>query len=71
MDDAGIEALREAIHHLHGLQSEWIESVPVKETHEGSTVWDGEVQVFAVEHPMESRPTTRRGELDRFFETCR
>jgi hypothetical protein len=29
--------------------------VPVVETHEGQTVWAGEVQVFAVEHPKASR----------------
>ena len=47
-DDAGLPALIEAIRHLHGLQATWLESVPVKETHEGQTVWQGEVQVFAV-----------------------
>lgn len=29
--------------------------MPVIETHEGQTVWAGEVQVFAVEHPKASR----------------
>jgi hypothetical protein len=48
MDLAGIPALQEAIRQLHGLQSTWLHSVPVVERHEGQTVWDGEVQVFAV-----------------------
>src|SRR6266542_410550 len=48
MDPAGIPALQEAIRHLHGLESTWLHSVPVVEKHEGETVWDGEVQVFAV-----------------------
>ena len=48
MDHAGIPALEEAIRHLHGLESTWLHSVPVVEKHEGKTVWDGEVQVFAV-----------------------
>jgi hypothetical protein len=55
MDAAGIPALIEAIRHLHGLEATWLESVPVHEQHEGKTVWKGEVQVFAVEHPKASR----------------
>lgn len=55
MDAAGLPALIEAIRHLHGLEATWLESVPVVETHEGETVWAGEVQVFAVEHPNASR----------------
>jgi hypothetical protein len=27
----------------------------VRETHEGKVVWEGEVQVFAVEHPKTTR----------------
>lgn len=46
MDPAGLPALLDAIRHLEGCAAEWIESVPVHETHEGHTVWDGEVQVF-------------------------
>jgi hypothetical protein len=48
MDPAGIPALQEAIRHLHGLESTWLHSVPVVEKHERQTVWNGEVQVFAV-----------------------
>jgi hypothetical protein len=55
MDPAGIPALQDAIRHMHGVEATWIESVPVHETHEGQTVWEGEVQVFAVEHPKASR----------------
>lgn len=40
---------------MHGLEATWLESVPVHEKHEGKTVWEGEVQVFAVEHPKASR----------------
>ena len=31
---------------MHGCDSKWIESVPVTETFQGATVWNGEVQVF-------------------------
>jgi hypothetical protein len=55
MDLAGLPALQDAIAHMHGLRSEWVESVPVTETFNGETVWDGEVQVFSVEHPEASR----------------
>jgi hypothetical protein len=55
MDAAGLPALLEAIRHLHGLDATWLESVPVHETHEGKTVWEGEVQVFEVRHPKASR----------------
>ncbi len=48
LDPAGIPALQDAIRDLHGLGSTWLHSVPVVEKHEGKTVWDGEVQVFAV-----------------------
>ena len=48
MDDAGLEALRDAIKHLHGCDSRWIESIGVHESHEGRTVWEGEVQRFAL-----------------------
>jgi hypothetical protein len=46
MDPAGLPALLDAIRHLEGCAAEWVESVPVHETHEGQTVWEGEVQVF-------------------------
>ena len=55
MDAAGLPALQDAIRHLHGLEATWLESVPVHEKHEGATVWEGEVQVFAVEHPKATR----------------
>jgi hypothetical protein len=52
MDDAGLPALLDAIRHLEGCAATWVESVPVHETHEGKTVWEGEVQVFdLVKHP--------------------
>lgn len=56
MDPAGVDALRDAIRHMHGCESKWIESVPVTETFNGETVWDGEVQVFElVAHPKAKR----------------
>jgi len=55
-DPAGIPALLDAIRHMHGCEARWGETVPVHETHEGRTVWDGEVQVFdLVGHPKAKR----------------
>jgi hypothetical protein len=48
MDDAGLPALIDAIKHVHGCDALWVESVPVRELHEGAVVWDGEVQVVDV-----------------------
>jgi hypothetical protein len=56
MDPAGISALQDAIRQLHGVESTWLHSVPVVQSHEGKSVWDGEVQVFAVTgHPKATR----------------
>ena len=47
-----IEELRDVIHHLHGAKAKHLESVPVTETHQGHTVWEGVVEVFHMKgHP--------------------
>lgn len=46
MDPAGLPALVDAIRHMHGAEATFVESVPVRETFNGRTVWMGEVQVF-------------------------
>ena len=55
MDDAGIPALQDAIRHMYQLEAEWLETVPVHETWQGETVWAGQVEVFAVDHPQTKR----------------
>jgi hypothetical protein len=55
MDAAGLPALIDAIRHLHGLEATWLESVRVVDTHQGQTMWAGEVQVFALAHPKATR----------------
>ena len=48
-----VERLRQAIRDLHGLDSEYLESVSVHEIFQGKTVWQGTVDVFRVrEHPQ-------------------
>jgi len=56
MAEAPIEALAEAIHNLHGCEALWVKAVPVKETFQGQTVWEGVVQVFELQgHPEATR----------------
>ena len=44
------------IHQLHNSAATWIESVPVTETFEGKTIWQGNVEVFALrDHPKAKR----------------
>jgi hypothetical protein len=41
-----IEELQDVIRRLHGSESTHVETVPVVETFQGQTVWEGEVEVF-------------------------
>jgi hypothetical protein len=51
-----IDELRDVIRRLHGVEAKHIESVPVKETFQGKTVWNGLVEVFElIGHPKASR----------------
>jgi hypothetical protein len=51
-----IEELRDVIQRLHGAKATHVESVPVKETFQGKTVWEGIVEVFELHgHPKASR----------------
>lgn len=51
-----LEELRDVIRRLHGAEATHIESVPVKETFKGQTVWEGVVEVFdLVGHPTANR----------------
>lgn len=51
-----IEELRDVIRKLHGVEARHVESVRVKETFQGKTVWEGIVEVFdLVGHPKAHR----------------
>lgn len=52
MDPAGLPALLDAIRHMHGCAASWDASVDVHHTCRAETVWQGVVQVFAIEHPQ-------------------
>jgi hypothetical protein len=50
-----ITQLRDVIRSLHGVEATHVESVPVKETFQGKTVWEDVVEVFElVGHPKAS-----------------
>ena len=51
-----LDDLKDVIRRLHGVESSHLETVPVKETFQGKTVWDGDVEVFALHgHPKTNR----------------
>ena len=50
------DQLREAVEKMHGGTATLTQSVPVRETFEGSLVWEGVVHVFDLAgHPISSR----------------
>lgn len=51
-----IEELRDVIRRLHGAEATHVESVPVKETLQGQTAWEGIVEVF----DLAGHPTAHR-----------
>ena len=60
-----IDNLRDAIRNLHGCESGHVESVPVMETWQGETVWDGDVEVFdLIGHPTVERAYAWAHETD-------
>lgn len=51
-----IGELQKAILNLHGCKATYVETVPVTETFQGETVWQGDVEVFNVRgHPKAKR----------------
>ena len=51
-----IDELADVIRKLHGSEATHVETVPVKETFQGQTVWEGDVEVFDVAgHPRAKR----------------
>jgi len=51
-----VDDLIKVISDLHGAKPTYVESVPVKETFQGQTVWEGDVEVFDLEnHPKANR----------------
>jgi hypothetical protein len=50
------DQLREAVERMHGAPAALVQSVPVRESFEGKTVWEGVVHVFDLTgHPTATR----------------
>ncbi len=43
-----LQELMEVIFKVHGVKATHLESVPVKETFQGQTVWEGNVEIFHI-----------------------
>jgi hypothetical protein len=53
MNEPYIQALRDAIRHMHGCASRFVKTVSVKETFQEKTVWEGDVEIFDLAaHPQ-------------------
>ncbi len=46
-----LQQLADAIRQTHGVPALHLETVPVRETFQGEVAWEGDVEVFVVEHP--------------------
>ena len=56
MGDCNLDQLREAVERMHGGTAAVAQSVPVRETFEGKSVWEGVVQIFDLTgHPTATR----------------
>lgn len=51
MTKSYIGSIQDAILRTHGCVASYLESVPVKEVFQGRVAWEGDVEVFSVEHP--------------------
>ena len=57
MNDIPLVRFQEAIHATHGAQAQLVTREHVSETHDGETVWAGEVLVFALVFALKGHPT--------------
>jgi hypothetical protein len=56
MTEAAPDELKKAVEAQHGGTATLVQSVPVHETHNGETVWDGTVHIFDLAgHPKAKR----------------
>jgi hypothetical protein len=60
-----LQELRDVIRHLHGAEATHVESVPITETFQGRTVWQGVVEVFELRgHPHARKAYTWAHDTD-------
>ena len=52
MTEVSVDQLKQAVETQHGGTATFVQAVPVHETHNGETVWDGVVHIFDLKgHP--------------------
>jgi hypothetical protein len=51
-----VNQLKQIVERMHNCKARLVQSVPVKEAHNGATVWEGTVHVF----DLESHPSAKR-----------
>ena len=56
-----IEELRDVIKRLHGVESVHLESVPIKESFQGKTVWEGNRGSIRAKEPSKGPKNLRMG----------
>ena len=50
-----IDELQDVIRDLHGTEATHEKTVPVKETFQGQTIWEGDVEIFTLENHPEAK----------------
>jgi hypothetical protein len=71
--EVSVQELRQAVEAQHGCTATFVQSVPVKETFEDQTVWEGVVHLFKLSgHPKTDRAYAwssplKEGDKRRFF----
>lgn len=56
MSEVSPDQLKQAVESQHGGTATFAQSVPIREEHDGQTVWDGVVSVFDLKgHPKATR----------------
>jgi len=61
MAEVEADQLKEAVENTHGGTATLVQSVPVRETFEGKTVWEGLVHVFDLAGHLKERPAPTPG----------
>ena len=74
MTEVEVDQLKQAVESMHGGAAQLAQSVPVRETFDGKTVWEGVVHVFDLTgHPTATRAYSWSSPIEgsakrRFFE---
>jgi len=65
MTEVEVDQLKRTVENMHGGTATLAQSVPVRETFEGKTVWEGVVHVFDLARPSDCDTRLRMERADR------